>query len=84
MSRTYAGSTATMTTTTTTSTITLTEDDLDPYITHASTRRWLTGPGLPGDSGLLTFEELRREGLRTVADSLGDPARWRGSSGTSW
>ena len=65
MSRTDAGSTAT--------TITLTEDDLDPYITHASTRRWLTGPGLPGDSGLLTFEELRREGLRTVADSLGDP-----------
>jgi hypothetical protein len=54
-------------------TITLTEDDLDPYITHASTRRWLTGPGLPGDSALLTFEELRREGLRTVADSLGDP-----------
>ncbi|MFI6547520.1 SUKH-4 family immunity protein [Streptomyces prunicolor] len=73
MSRTYAGSTAIMTTTTATSTITLTEDDLDPYITHASTRRWLTGPGLPGDSGLLTFEELRREGLRTVADSLGDP-----------
>ncbi|MET7485941.1 SUKH-4 family immunity protein [Streptomyces sp. NPDC005538] len=54
-------------------TITLTEDDLDPYVTHASTRRWLTGPGLPGDSGLLTFEELLREGLRTVADSLGDP-----------
>ncbi|MBK3576605.1 SUKH-4 family immunity protein [Streptomyces sp. MBT65] len=54
-------------------TITLTEDDLDPYITHASTRRWLTGPGLPGDSALLTFEELRRAGLRTVADSLGDP-----------
>ena len=54
-------------------TITLTEGDLDPYITHESTRRWLTGPGLPGDSGLLTFEELRRAGLRTVADSLGDP-----------
>ncbi|MEV6512216.1 SUKH-4 family immunity protein [Streptomyces sp. NPDC051642] len=70
MSRTDAGATATMTT----ATITLTEDDLDPYITHASTRRWLTGPGLPGDSGLLTFEELRRAGLRTVADSLGDPA----------
>lgn len=65
MSRTDAGSTAI--------TITLTEDDLDPYVTHASTRRWLTGPGLPGDSGLLTFEELRRAGLRTVADSLGDP-----------
>ncbi|MEV6485128.1 SUKH-4 family immunity protein [Streptomyces sp. NPDC051576] len=54
-------------------TITLSEDDLDPYVTHASTRRWLTGPGLPGDSGLLTFEELLRQGLRTVADSLGDP-----------
>ncbi|MFJ3893826.1 SUKH-4 family immunity protein [Streptomyces sp. NPDC090083] len=65
MSRTDAGSTAT--------TITLTEDDLDPYVTHASTRRWLTGPGLPGASGLLTFEKLRRAGLRTVADSLGDP-----------
>jgi len=73
MSRTDAGSTATMTTMTTMTAITLTEDDLDPYITHASTRRWLTGPGLPGDSGLLTFEELRKEGLRTVADSLGDP-----------
>jgi hypothetical protein len=65
MSTTDAGTTAI--------TITLTEDDLDPYVTHASTRRWLTGPGLPGDSGVLTFEELRREGLRTVADSLGDP-----------
>jgi hypothetical protein len=56
-------------------TITLTEADLDPYVTHASTRRWLTGPGLPGDSGLFTFAELRREGLRTVADSTGDPDR---------
>lgn len=63
MSTTEAGSTA----------ITLTEDELDPYVTHASTRRWLTGPGLPGGSGLLTFEELSREGLRTVADSMGDP-----------
>ncbi|KOU70956.1 hypothetical protein ADK57_11500 [Streptomyces sp. MMG1533] len=53
--------------------ITLTEADLDPYVTHASTRRWLTGPGLPGDSGLFTFAELRREGLRTVVDSTGDP-----------
>ncbi|KOG36417.1 SUKH-4 family immunity protein [Streptomyces resistomycificus] len=53
--------------------IRLTETDLDPYITHASTRRWLTGPGLPGDSGLFTFEELRRAGVRTVADSTGDP-----------
>ncbi|MBV7698938.1 SUKH-4 family immunity protein [Streptomyces sp. TRM70350] len=53
--------------------ITLTEDQLDPYVTHAPTRRWLTGPGLPGDSALLTFEALRRDGLRTVADSTADP-----------
>lgn len=52
--------------------ITLTEADLDPYVTHASTRRWLTGPGLPCDSGLFTFAGLRREGLRTVADSTAD------------
>lgn len=52
--------------------IVLTEDDLDPYITHASTRRWLSGPGLPGDSDLFTFAELRRDGLRTVEDSTGD------------
>jgi hypothetical protein len=56
-------------------TITLTEAELDPYITHASTRRWLTGPGLPGDSGLFSFAELSREGLRTVADSTGAPDR---------
>ncbi|MGI5375805.1 SUKH-4 family immunity protein [Streptomyces sp. CA-251387] len=53
--------------------ITLTETELDPYVTHASTRRWLTGPGLPCDSGVLSFAELCREGLRTVADSTGDP-----------
>ncbi len=56
-------------------TITLTEAQLDPYITHAPTRRWLTGPGLPGDSGLFTFAGLHGEGLRTVADSTGDPGR---------
>ncbi|MFF5189023.1 SUKH-4 family immunity protein [Streptomyces sp. NPDC000345] len=56
-----------------TTTITLTEDELDPYVTHAPTRRWLTGPGLPGDGGLLTFEALRADGLRTVGDSTGDP-----------
>ncbi|MET9829762.1 SUKH-4 family immunity protein [Streptomyces sp. NPDC006385] len=50
----------------------LTETELDPYVTHASTRRWLTGPGLPCDSGVLSFAELCREGLRTVADSTGD------------
>ncbi|MFJ2263265.1 SUKH-4 family immunity protein [Streptomyces sp. NPDC087844] len=54
--------------------ITLHEDALGPYVTHAPTRRWLTGPGLPGDSGLLTFETLREDGLRTVGDSTGDPA----------
>ncbi|MFI6011513.1 SUKH-4 family immunity protein [Streptomyces sp. NPDC051243] len=60
---TYAGDTA----------IVLTETELDPYITHASTRRWLTGPGLPCESGVLSFAELCREGLRTVADSTGGP-----------
>ncbi|MEX3102352.1 MULTISPECIES: SUKH-4 family immunity protein [unclassified Streptomyces] len=58
----------------TATTITFTEDALDPYVTHAPTRRWLTGPGLPGVGGLLTFEALRRDGLRTVGDSTGDPA----------
>ena len=53
--------------------ITLTESELDPWVTHASTRHWLTGPGLPCDSGVLSFAELDREGLRTVADSTGDP-----------
>lgn len=54
--------------------ITLTESELDPWVTHASTRHWLTGPGLPFENGVLSFAELRREGLRTVADSTGDPA----------
>ncbi|MFJ2603441.1 SUKH-4 family immunity protein [Streptomyces sp. NPDC087425] len=51
--------------------ITLTDDQLDPYVTHAATRGWLTGHGLPGASGLFTFEGLRDRGLRTVADSAG-------------
>lgn len=51
--------------------ITLTEDALGPFVTHASTRRWLTGPGLPCDSGLFSFARLRTEGLRTVAGSTG-------------
>ncbi|MFF6826292.1 SUKH-4 family immunity protein [Streptomyces longwoodensis] len=55
--------------------ITLTEDALDPYVTHVPTRRWLTGPGLPVDGGLLTFDAVRTEGLRTVGDSTGDPGR---------
>ncbi|MGW0574569.1 SUKH-4 family immunity protein [Streptomyces sp. NPDC002920] len=62
-----------MGTTRTTTTIVFTEDELNPYITHAATRRWLTGPGLPVEGGLLTFEPLRTDGLRTVGDSTGDP-----------
>ncbi|GKQ37787.1 SUKH-4 family immunity protein [Streptomyces sp. A012304] len=56
-----------------TAVITFTEAELDPYVTHAPTRRWLTGPGLPGVGALLTFDTLRVAGLRTVADSTGDP-----------
>ncbi|MFD7693733.1 SUKH-4 family immunity protein [Streptomyces sp. NPDC059805] len=56
-------------------TIILSEPELDPYITHASTRRWLTGPGLPGGNSVLSFAELSRAGLRTVADSTGDAGR---------
>ncbi|MEU6549664.1 SUKH-4 family immunity protein [Streptomyces sp. NPDC046915] len=54
--------------------ITLTEDDLGPYVTHAPTRHWLTGPGLPAGGGLLTFEPLRTDGLRTLAQATDDPA----------
>ncbi|MFJ8631786.1 SUKH-4 family immunity protein [Streptomyces sp. NPDC093568] len=53
--------------------IVLTEAELGPYVTDAAARSWLTGPGLPGDSGVLSFAELNRAGLRTVADSTGDP-----------
>ncbi|MFF3844793.1 SUKH-4 family immunity protein [Streptomyces sp. NPDC002328] len=56
-----------------TAVITFTDTELDPYVTHAPTRRWLTGPGLPGVGGLLTFDALRADGLRTVADSTDDP-----------
>src|SRR4051812_32573770 len=59
--------------------ITLPEDALDPYVTHGPTRRLLTGQGLPPDDDVFTFTALhqavRRGGLRTVADSTGDPAR---------
>ncbi|MGW1723219.1 SUKH-4 family immunity protein [Streptomyces sp. NPDC002306] len=58
-----------------TAVITLTEDELDPYVTHAPTRRWLSGPGLPADGDLLSFDALRTDGLRTVADATGDPDR---------
>ncbi|MFG2945465.1 SUKH-4 family immunity protein [Streptomyces adustus] len=58
-----------------TAVITFTEDELDPYVTHAPTRRWLSGPGLPADGDLLSFAALRTDGLRTVADSTGAPDR---------
>lgn len=52
--------------------ITLSQDQLDPYVTHAPTRSWLAGPGLPGASGLFTFDGLRDGApLRTVADTAG-------------
>ncbi|MFJ4695081.1 SUKH-4 family immunity protein [Streptomyces sp. NPDC088766] len=53
--------------------ITLSEAELDPYVTHAPSRRWLTGPGLPDVGALVTFEALRADGLRPVADSTADP-----------
>lgn len=52
--------------------ITLTDDELEPYVTHAATRRWLTGPGLPSDGTLLGFGMLREHGLRRLADLVGD------------
>jgi SUKH-4 immunity protein of toxin-antitoxin system len=55
-------------------TITLTEAELDRYVTHAPTRGLLTGPGLPGGSGLLTFAPLRTAGLRTLAEVTEGPA----------
>ncbi|MEU3983640.1 SUKH-4 family immunity protein [Streptomyces sp. NPDC026672] len=55
--------------------ITLTEDQLGPLVTHVPTRGLLTGPGLPGGSGLLTFAPLRAAGLRTLADVTEGPAR---------
>ncbi|MFI9831946.1 SUKH-4 family immunity protein [Streptomyces sp. NPDC051913] len=61
------------TTATATAVITLTDDDLARLVTHASTRSWLTGPGLPAEIGLLSFAELGREGLRTLTDATGDP-----------
>ncbi|MFE9765719.1 SUKH-4 family immunity protein [Streptomyces sp. NPDC005808] len=55
--------------------ITLTDDELYPYITHAGTRQWLTGPGLPGDGTLVGFGTLREHGLRRLADLAGDAER---------
>ncbi|MFB0619787.1 SUKH-4 family immunity protein [Streptomyces sp. AGS-58] len=53
--------------------ITLTEAELDRYVTHAPTRGLLTGPGLPADTGPLTFSPLRTYGLRTLADATEGP-----------
>lgn len=58
--------------------ITLTEDELGPLLTHAGTRRLLTGPGLPSDSALLGFGALREHGLRTVTDLAGDAEKLAG------
>ncbi|MEU5089728.1 SUKH-4 family immunity protein [Streptomyces sp. NPDC021356] len=67
------------TTGTATAVMTRPETGLGPYATHAPTHapmhRGLTGPGLPAGSALPTFRALRRDGLRTVADSIGDPDR---------
>ncbi|MEU8572742.1 SUKH-4 family immunity protein [Streptomyces asoensis] len=74
-------------TTTATMTITFTEDELNPYVAPAPTRRLLTGrdlPGPAGDGGRPSFATLRTDafrrnglrtdGLRTVGDSTGGPA----------
>ncbi|MET7284281.1 SUKH-4 family immunity protein [Streptomyces sp. NPDC005573] len=53
--------------------ITLTEAELGRYVTHAPTRGLLTGPGLPADTGLLTFSTLRTYGLRRLADATDGP-----------
>ncbi|AVH58482.1 MULTISPECIES: SUKH-4 family immunity protein [Streptomyces] len=58
--------------------ITLTDDDLDPYVTHGETRRWLTGSGLPSDGALLGFDALREHGLRRLADLAGDADKLAG------
>ncbi|MFJ3661233.1 SUKH-4 family immunity protein [Streptomyces sp. NPDC090119] len=55
--------------------ITLTEAELDRWVTHAPTRGLLTGPGLPPDTGLLTFAPLRTHGLRRLAEATEGPCR---------
>ncbi|MFI9394857.1 SUKH-4 family immunity protein [Streptomyces bauhiniae] len=55
--------------------ITLTEAELDPWVTHAPTRGLLAGPGLPPDTGPLTFAPLRAHGLRRLADAADGPCR---------
>ncbi len=55
------------------SVITLAGTDLDPYITHAGTRRLLTGAGVPSGSSLLGFGPLcERPALRRVAELVDD------------
>ncbi|GAA3835371.1 SUKH-4 family immunity protein [Streptomyces phyllanthi] len=64
---------STSTTTSGSATITLTDEELGPYVTHAGTRQWLTGPGVPYESRLLGFGALReRAGLRRVAKLVAD------------
>ncbi|WP_030810935.1 SUKH-4 family immunity protein [Streptomyces sp. NRRL F-2799] len=55
--------------------ITLTEAELDRWVTHAPTRGLLAGPGLPPDTGPLTFAPLRAYGLRRLADATDGPCR---------
>ncbi|WP_371671122.1 SUKH-4 family immunity protein [Streptomyces sp. NBC_00289] len=56
-----------------TAVIALTERDLETYVTHGSAHYWPTDAEPPPHRDLLTFDELRREGLRTMADSTVDP-----------
>ncbi|MPY56957.1 SUKH-4 family immunity protein [Streptomyces spongiae] len=64
---------STSTTTESSGTITLTDEELGPYVTHAGTRQWLTGPGLPHGSALLGFGALREgAGLRRAAELVAD------------
>ncbi|WP_369236059.1 SUKH-4 family immunity protein [Streptomyces sp. R21] len=53
--------------------VTLTDAEMDPHITHAATRRWLADQGLPSGGGaLLRFDAVREDGLRRVADLVGE------------
>ncbi|MEE1668294.1 SUKH-4 family immunity protein [Streptomyces sp. WAC07094] len=55
------------------SVITLAGTDLDPYVTHAGTRRLLTGAGVPSGGSLLGFGPLcERPALRRVAELVDD------------
>ncbi|MGW1891683.1 SUKH-4 family immunity protein [Streptomyces sp. NPDC002004] len=66
----------------TTGTIVLDEGALRPCITHESTLRWLTGPGLPAGSSLFGFEALRKAGRPDrLADAVGVPELLPGGLG---